>query len=126
MRALIRSSRARNRFGIGVNRIVLAIDGKDALSLLDAERDINLILCDWHMHPMDGLSFCAEVKENSRLRARTIPIVFMTGDEKLLDPDKLRRIQHPIMAIGVTEIVNKPISTERLRDIIQRLCRQAR
>jgi len=52
-----------------------ATDGKDALSLLEAER-IDLIILDIMMPNMDGWSFCKEIR---RYYSDTVPILMLTA-----------------------------------------------
>jgi len=52
-----------------------ATDGKDALSLLEAER-IDLIILDIMMPNMDGWSFCKEIR---RYYSDTLPILMLTA-----------------------------------------------
>jgi len=55
--------------------IVEASDGKDALSLLEAER-VDLIILDIMMPIMDGWSFCQEIR---RYYSDTLPILMLTA-----------------------------------------------
>lgn len=104
----------------GIRSVVPAADGAEALELLRKEPDVDVIICDWHMAPMDGLAFCAAVQSVPYLRGRRIPVVLMTGDAKLADPDRRRRALEPAKGLGITEILIKPFSAETLREVLGR------
>ncbi len=103
---------------LGIRSVVPAADGAEALALLRKEPDVDVILCDWHMAPMDGLAFCAAVQAIPYLRGRHIPVVFMTGDAKLADPDRRRRALEPGKGLGISEILIKPFTADTLREVL--------
>ena len=105
---------------IGITRVVMTAEGTEALALLQREPDVDLILCDWHMAPMDGLSFCAQVQKIPYLGGRRIPVLFMTGDERLTDSEKRRRALETAKDLGIVDILLKPFKTEQLRAVVTR------
>ena len=105
---------------LGIDQVAVAVDGTEALSTLARDPDIDLILSDWHMEPMDGLDFCARIQALPRLRGRRIPVVFMTNDERLADPAKRTRALETARGIGIVDILMKPFSTEDLRAVLAR------
>ena len=105
---------------LGINSVVMTADGKEALDTLRREPDVDVILSDWHMAPMDGLTFCAAVQAVPYLRGRQIPVIFMTGDAKLADPVKRRRALEPAHSLGITEILLKPFTVDDLRQVLTR------
>ena len=105
---------------LGINSVTTAVDGEEALELLRTEPDFDVILCDWHMAPMDGFAFCAQVQSIPYLRGRHIPVVFMTGDTKLADPNKRRRALGQAHSLGITDILIKPFSVADLREVLSR------
>jgi len=72
MRRILANSLA----SIGYNDIVQAADGVQALEALGSNSDINLILCDWYMPVMDGLSVLKKVKANPN--TKNIPFIMVT------------------------------------------------
>ena len=110
---------------LGVDLVVTAADGTEALSVLTRELDVDLIISDWHMEPMDGLDFCARIQALPHIRGRGIPVVFMTSDERLADPAKRHRALETARAIGIVDMLMKPVSTEELRDAMVRCSRFA-
>jgi two-component system chemotaxis response regulator CheY len=103
---------------LGILQVVTAADGEEALDLLHHEPDVDLILCDWHMSPMDGLTFCAQVQAVPHLGGRKIPVLFMTGDERLQDPDKRRRALETAKDLGIIDILLKPFTSEDLGRVL--------
>ncbi|MEI7607214.1 MAG: response regulator [Rhodospirillaceae bacterium] len=110
----------RQLVSLGINSVTMAADGEEALELLRAEPDFDVILSDWHMAPMDGLTFCARVQQIPYLRGRHIPVVFMTGDTKLADPEKRKRALGQAHSFGITDILIKPFTATDLRDVLAR------
>ena len=60
----------------GFKEVVQAGDGLEALSVLQNEKDVGLILVDWHMPNMDGFTFLQEVKKIDAFKA--IPVIMVT------------------------------------------------
>ena len=117
LRTLIRHQLAE----IGITRVATAGDGAEALDLLLGEPDVDLILCDWHLEQMDGLDFCARVQAIPYLGGRRIPVLFMTGDERLAeDPNKRRRALETARDLGIVDILIKPFNAD---DILAALTR---
>jgi CheY-like chemotaxis protein len=59
------------------HNVVRAGSGSEALALLDARTDIDLILMDVQMPDMDGFEVASKIKQMER--ARDIPIIFVTA-----------------------------------------------
>ena len=105
---------------LGVDLIVTAADGTEALTVLTRELDVDLIISDWHMEPMDGLDFCARMQALPHIRGRQIPVLFMTSDERLADPDKRRRTLEPARSLGIVDMLAKPVEIDELREAMIR------
>ena len=106
---------------IGVTQVVTTGDGVEALDLLLNEPDFDLILCDWHMEQMDGLDFCARVQATPYLGGRRIPVLFMTGDERLAeDPVKRQRALETARELGIIDILIKPFTADDIRATLER------
>ncbi len=105
---------------IGITNIWMAADGEEALTMLHDQPDIDAIICDWHMHPMDGLTFCSKIRDVLTLQGRVIPVIFMTSDPKFADPEKRARLIEPVRNIGITEILPKPFNTNDLQETLSR------
>lgn len=91
--------------------VLEACDGQDALRLLDG-RKIHLIITDWNMPNMDGLSF---VKAAKQLPAyRFIPFIMLTTEA-----DEAKKQQ--ARAAGVCAWVVKPFQPPSLLQAVAKL-----
>lgn len=107
---------------MGMAKVHVASDGAEALQILKNNKDIDLIVSDWHMAPMDGLTFCGMVQQTPALRGRQIPVVFMTADSKLADEDKRAKVLAASSHLGIIAILPKPFSAEQLRSALSAGC----
>lgn len=104
---------------IGVTEVATAADGTEALAVLGKDPTIGLILCDWHMEPMDGLTFCGHAQNHPALGGRRVPVVFMTCDDRLADSEKRRRTLDSARSLGIVGILLKPLNIDELRDTLR-------
>ena len=101
---------------IGVNVVVEAEEGRQALDLLGRPegQDIDLIVSDLNMPGMGSLKFCDHVRRSESLRARHTPIMILTAEPDGLLLDVVRQA-------GAAIIAHKPISAPELRGYIEQL-----
>lgn len=92
---------------LGYSEIVEACDGQDALSKVGAAEP-DIILLDWNMPNMDGLSFLKAF----RGRDKATPVVMVTTEA-----EKSRIIE--AIKAGVNNYVVKPFTPEALSSKIQ-------
>lgn len=94
----------------GTGRVITAQNGEEAFQkYLDYNPD--LIIADWMMKPMDGISLTRKIRQSEHSPNRFVPVLLMTGfSEK-------RRVEEARDA-GVTEFLGKPFNT---RDLYSRL-----
>ena len=88
---------------LGHKEIVEAADGEEALKVAEAESP-ELILLDWNMPKMDGLTFL----KNYRLKDKTTPIIMVTTEA-----EKSRVIE--AIKAGVNNYVIKPFTPDVLQ-----------
>ena len=91
--------------------VITATDGLDALEKI--EDDIDLILCDWHMPRMNGLEFVRNARKKEELKYT--PILMLTTENSIEQKQKAREA-------GATGWITKPITPEKLKKYISRLC----
>ena len=106
MRQLIR---ALARAG-GIVHFSEAETAADALAILRAT-PIDLVIVDWKMRPMDGLSFTRIIRWNSDSPNPYVPILMLTAHTEVSRVAAARDA-------GVTGFLKKPISTRLLFDRI--------
>jgi len=93
---------------IGLNDVVEAGDGDEALTLFRAQ-EIALVLTDWNMPNRNGL----EVIQGIRATGSTIPIIMITTESEKA------RVFSAIEA-GVSDYLIKPFDAETLRKKLER------
>jgi CheY-like chemotaxis protein len=89
--------------------VVLAVDGKEALSKLAAEA-FDLVLMDCQMPEMDGYDATRAVRAGDA-PYRQIPIVAMTA--AALPTDRAR-----CLAVGMNDYISKPVQPEELARVL--------
>lgn len=100
----------------GIEQIYTAKNGKEGFdSYLQYGQD--LIVTDWMMREMDGISMTRLIRSSPRSKNQFVPIIMMTGFS-----EKRRVIQ--ARDAGVTEFLVKPFSAKdmyrRIEEIIER------
>jgi len=87
---------------LGHSEIIEAGDGQDALSRVRAEK-VDLILLDWNMPNMDGLSFMKEFRQIDK----STPVIMVTTES-----EKARVVE--AIKAGVNNYVVKPFTPDVL------------
>lgn len=89
--------------------LVEAADGYEALELLSQpEEEIGLILLDWNMPGMDGLTFLQKVK--SELALKDIPIMMVTTEsekESIIIAIQAGAINYLVKPFTIEELMKK-------------------
>ncbi len=92
--------------------IVVAVNGKDALSQWERQR-FDLILMDIQMPEMDGLEAAAAIRQGERAAGTHIPIIALTANAMSGD-------RETCLAAGMDGFVTKPIRSD---DLLIEICR---
>jgi two-component system chemotaxis response regulator CheY len=93
---------------LGINDVVEAEDGRQALELFQMS-SFDVVLTDWNMPNMDGLTLLKEV----RARNRDIPVVMITTEAERA------RVVLAIQA-GVSDYLVKPFTPDDLRKKLEK------
>lgn len=89
----------------GPFRVTLAYDGQEALDVLEAQADIDLVLLDLMMPNLSGLDVLARIRSSERFKHLPCIILTAAGQEA----------QHQkAMELGATEFLTKPFSPKKL------------
>ena len=84
--------------------VVRAVDGEDAVNIVEQDNNFDVVLLDWNMPKMDGLEF---LEYNLTNKTLTCPIVMMTTENK---PDKIIKA----LEKGAKEYIMKPFTQDIL------------
>ena len=90
--------------------VYLASDGKQAIKTLE-NNPVDLILTDLHMPNMDGFEMTRTIRKEEKYKV--LPIIAYTG---FVDPANIDKATKA----GVTEIINKPLTVEKVYLTIQK------
>ncbi len=101
---------------LGFTSIRVALDGAEALDILEATRSpIDLVICDLAMPKLDGFAFVERVRK-SRQYYRDTPIIMLTGSA---NADAVLRLKN----LGVNGYLVKPMTPESILDRIKYVLR---
>lgn len=106
------SMRSLTRFALesfGVRTMVEARSGREAIQLLES-RGFSLIISDWNMDDVDGLTFLKVVRKHPRTLAT--PFIMLTGQS---DREQVKQA----IDAGVNNYVIKPFDAATLRKKIE-------
>jgi two-component system chemotaxis response regulator CheY len=92
--------------------VVEACDGVDALSKVDAQK-VNLIVCDWNLPTMDGITFVKQIK--SLPAHKFLPVIMLSTDSRETQEAQGK-------AAGARAWITKPVEPSRLVDVVNRFC----
>jgi len=104
--------------GCAKSNIFEAEDGSAGLAVLNEQR-VHLVICDWQMEPMDGLTFVRTLRDPEKSRDPFIPVILCSAYTEL---DLIERARD----IGVTEIMTKPITVKAIEEKVRSTIQQPR
>lgn len=102
MRSLVRTILE----SLAVSQILEARDGSHALEKM-AQSQIDLIIADWNMEPMDGLELTRHLRTSPDSPDQFVPVIMLSGHTERARVMKARDA-------GVTEFMAKPVSARSL------------
>lgn len=97
---------------MGITLVAEAANGLEALERIE-ESEFHLIVCDWIMPEMDGISLLRTIKANGGAPA-DIPFIFITSQHSSSEV-------HEAMKLGAASFVVKPFSEYLLMSRIEKL-----
>lgn len=95
----------------GARDLRIAGDGATALEMINTKTP-DLVLCDWHMEPMDGIAFLRHLRHKDCGAAARTPAIMLTAHTK---PEVVKAS----MDAGANHFVAKPIVPANLLKRIQ-------
>jgi two-component system chemotaxis response regulator CheY len=90
-----------------------AVDGKDALKVIEAEKAaVTLVLTDWNMPVMNGLDLVKNLRQNPELTS--LKVIMVTTETE---------VDHIVSALeaGANEYVMKPFTKDILREKLEQV-----
>lgn len=103
---------------LGIGKIVAVEDGTAALEVL-RQREIDLLIADLAMKPMDGITLLKAIRTNPESPNQTLPVILMTAHSE-------RHLIEAARDAGVTEAVAKPVSARALWQRIEAVLERPR
>ncbi len=95
-------------------RVSQAVDGHDALQVLQRPVRIDLVFMDWQMPDMDGLDVTRRLRAGAAGPAgQTVPVVALTANAFAED-------RAACLAAGMNDFLTKPVLAERLLAAVRR------
>jgi CheY-like chemotaxis protein len=91
-------------------QVVAAIDGKEALTSLEGNPDIDIILMDMMMPEMDGYETITRIRKNPKYK--NLPIISVTA--KAMTGDREKCIQ-----AGASDYISKPVDLDQLISLLR-------
>jgi hypothetical protein len=91
-------------------QVLYAENGKDGISVLENNPDINIILMDIMMPEMDGYETTQLIRTNQQFKS--LPIIALTA--KAMQGDREKCIQ-----AGASDYITKPVDTEQLISLLR-------
>ncbi len=87
-----------------------ATDGKEALRVLEAEPDMDVVLMDIMMPEMDGYETMKRIR--AQMRFRQLPVIAVTAKAMLGDRDKC-------IQAGASDYISKPVDVDQLVSLLR-------
>ncbi len=84
-----------------------AVDGQDAVEVLEREGDFEVALVDWDMPRMNGMDFVRHVRKDARWQ--NMKLVMVTAH---VNPDDIMEA----LQTGADDYLMKPVSSEMIED----------
>jgi signal transduction histidine kinase/DNA-binding response OmpR family regulator/CHASE3 domain sensor protein len=90
--------------------VVSAIDGKEALSKLEENKQVDVVLMDMMMPEMDGYTSIQEIRKQGKYR--NLPIIAVTAKAMLGDREKC-------INAGASDYITKPVDIDQLLSLLR-------
>jgi len=103
---------------IGVSEVRMASSGQEALDLMRTYTP-TILISDWYMKPIDGLSLLRQVRSGQTRMSSQTPVIFLTSEN---NADKI----HKVIRNGVDHVLIKPFNRAVVTRAISRIAQQNR
>lgn len=90
--------------------VITAIDGKEALKMLEQHPDTDVVLLDMMMPNMDGYETATRIRENARFK--NLPVIAVTAKAMTGDREKC-------INAGASDYITKPVDIDQLLSLLR-------
>ncbi|MEO6188441.1 MAG: response regulator [Ginsengibacter sp.] len=91
-------------------KVLPAIDGKEALNILNQNPNVDIVLMDMMMPEMDGYETIREIRSKSQFK--NTPILAVTAKAMMGDREKC-------IAVGASDYISKPVDIDQLLSLLR-------
>jgi len=91
-------------------KVVTAIDGKEALKMLDQHPETDVVLLDMMMPNMDGYETATHIRKNAR--TKNLPVIAVTAKAMTGDREKC-------INAGASDYITKPVDVDQLLSLLR-------
>ena len=91
-------------------KVLPALDGSEAIKILEKNNNIDIILMDMMMPEMDGYEAIKAIRSN--VNTKTIPIIAVTAKAMSGDREKC-------IAVGASDYISKPVDMNQLVSLLR-------
>ncbi|NUY79845.1 response regulator [Flavobacterium sp. MAH-1] len=90
--------------------VITAIDGKEALKMLDSHPETDVVLLDMMMPNMDGYETATRIRENKKYK--NLPVIAVTAKAMTGDREKC-------INAGASDYITKPVDVDQLMSLLR-------
>ncbi|NMH28016.1 response regulator [Flavobacterium silvaticum] len=91
-------------------KIISAIDGKEALDIIEKNKSIDVVLLDMMMPNLDGYETATRIRENPKLKE--LPVIAVTAKAMTGDREKC-------INAGASDYITKPVDADQLLSLLR-------
>ncbi len=91
-------------------KVIPAMDGKEAMQLLEKNPEIDVVLMDMMMPEMDGYETIREIRASAKFRH--LPVLAVTAKAMMGDREKC-------IAVGASDFISKPVDIDQLISLLR-------
>ena len=91
-------------------KVIPAMDGKEALKVLEKEPGVDVVLMDMMMPEMDGYETIREIRSSSQYK--NLPVLAVTSKAMMGDREKC-------IAVGASDYISKPVDIDQLVSLLR-------
>ena len=91
-------------------KVIPAMDGKEALKILNENKEIDIVLMDMMMPEMDGYETIREIRSSQEFK--NMPVLAVTSKAMMGDREKC-------IAVGASDYISKPVDIDQMVSLLR-------